>query len=58
MGVECTQLVGGVPISANVATLKERPHVVVGTLGRVFDLINRNLFGENLMPSPATAMIT
>ena len=34
--------VGGTPVSENIQTIKQkRPHIVIGTPGRVFDLIRR-----------------
>ena len=41
MGVKCLACVGGSSVRDNVEALRRGVHVVVGTPGRVFDLINR-----------------
>jgi len=41
-GVAVTAVFGGAPIRTQVAQLKEGPQVVVGTVGRVMDLMNRH----------------
>ena len=44
MGVKCLACVGGTSVRDNVEALRRGVHVVVGTPGRVFDLIN-NIIG-------------
>jgi len=39
--VDCHACVGGTAVRDDMAKLNEGPHVVVGTPGRVFDMINR-----------------
>jgi len=39
--VDCHACVGGTAVPDDIAKLGEGPHVVVGTPGRVFDMINR-----------------
>jgi translation initiation factor 4A len=41
MNVECHACVGGTNVREDMAKLQEGVHVVVGTPGRVFDMINR-----------------
>jgi len=41
-GVTVAAVFGGAPIRSQVAQLKEGPQVVVGTVGRVMDLMNRH----------------
>ena len=41
-GVGVTAVFGGAPIRTQVSQLKEGPQVVVGTVGRVMDLMNRH----------------
>jgi len=41
---ECHACIGGTAISADLKKLDQGPHVVVGTPGRVYDMINRNAF--------------
>jgi translation initiation factor 4A len=39
--VDCHACVGGTAVREDMAKLNDGPHVVVGTPGRVFDMINR-----------------
>lgn len=41
MNIECHACVGGTNIRDDMAKLQEGVHIVVGTPGRVFDMINR-----------------
>ncbi|KZV72053.1 P-loop containing nucleoside triphosphate hydrolase protein [Peniophora sp. CONT] len=41
MSVECHACVGGTNVREDVAKVKEAPHVIVGTPGRIYDMINR-----------------
>jgi translation initiation factor 4A len=41
MNIECHPCVGGTNVREDMAKLQEGSHVVVGTPGRVFDMINR-----------------
>jgi translation initiation factor 4A len=41
MNIECHACVGGTNVREDMAKLQEGVHVVVGTVGRVFDMINR-----------------
>ena len=41
MNVECYACVGGTNVREGMAKLQEGPQIVVGTPGRVFDMINR-----------------
>ncbi|KAK4686328.1 translation initiation factor 4A, partial [Tremellales sp. Uapishka_1] len=41
LNVDCHACVGGTAVREDMAKLNEGPHVVVGTPGRVFDMINR-----------------
>ena len=43
MGARCLACVGGTSIRDNIQQLERGAHVVVGTPGRVFDLINRRV---------------
>ena len=44
MSIECHACVGGTNVREDMAKLQEGVHVVVGTPGRVFDMINRRAF--------------
>ncbi len=44
MNIECHACVGGTNVREDMAKLQEGVHVVVGTPGRVFDMINRRAF--------------
>jgi len=44
MNIECHACVGGTNVREDMAKLQECVHVVVGTPGRVFDMINRRAF--------------
>ncbi|CED84524.1 dead-domain-containing protein [Phaffia rhodozyma] len=41
MSIECHACIGGVNVREDMQKLAEGPHVIVGTPGRVFDMINR-----------------
>lgn len=41
LNIDCHACVGGTAVREDMAKLAEGPHVVVGTPGRVFDMINR-----------------
>lgn len=41
MSIDCHACIGGVNVREDMAKLAEGPHVIVGTPGRVFDMINR-----------------
>lgn len=41
LNVDCHACVGGTAVREDMAKLNDGPHVVVGTPGRVFDMINR-----------------
>ena len=44
MSIKCHACVGGTNVREDVAKLQEGVHVVVGTPGRLFDMINRRVF--------------
>ena len=41
MGIKCHACIGGTNIRADQATLEQGSHVIVGTPGRVLDMIQR-----------------
>lgn len=45
-GMECHACVGGGNVREDMSRLGQGVHVVVGTPGRVFDMINRRALGE------------
>ena len=45
MDAHCHACIGGTNIKADMTKLEQGQHVVVGTPGRVFDMINRKAFG-------------
>lgn len=49
MDIECHACIGGTNVRADIAKLEHGQHVVVGTPGRVFDMINRNALGKSLL---------
>ena len=47
MGASCHACIGGTNVRNEVTKLQaEAPHIVVGTPGRVFDMLNRKFLGE------------
>ena len=46
MGISCMACIGGTNVRDDIAALKMGQQVVVGTPGRVFDMINRRALGE------------
>lgn len=52
MGASCHACIGGTNVRAEVQKLQmEAPHIIVGTPGRVFDMLNRRYLCE-CPPSP------
>jgi translation initiation factor 4A len=49
MSIECHACVGGTNVREDMAKLREGVHIVVGTPGRIFDLINRRAFRMDLI---------
>ncbi|KAI5454458.1 translation initiation factor eIF4A [Naganishia albida] len=49
MNVDCHACVGGTSIKEDIAKLAAGPQVIVGTPGRVFDMINRNFLKTDSM---------
>jgi translation initiation factor 4A len=41
--------VSGIPVKNNMEALKNRPHIVVGTPGRVYDMIRRKALRTNMV---------
>lgn len=41
VGIKCHTVVGGLSVSADVRALRQGTHVIVGTPGRIYDMINR-----------------
>lgn len=51
MGASCHACIGGTNVRAEVQKLQlEAPHIIVGTPGRVFDMLNRRYLCEFLGP--------
>lgn len=44
--IQCHACIGGTNVRADIAKLEMGQQVVVGTPGRVFDMINRNALGN------------
>jgi len=42
--VKTMALIGGTDVRSDISTLKEGVHVIVGTPGRIYDMINRDVF--------------
>lgn len=48
MGASCHACIGGTNVRAEVQKLQmEAPHIIVGTPGRVFDMLNRRYLCES-----------
>ena len=41
--------VGGVSVTENISSLRKRPHVIIGTPGRVLDMINKKYINVNTL---------
>jgi len=51
MGASCHACIGGTNVRAEVQKLQmEAPHIIVGTPGRVFDMLNRRYLCESPLP--------
>lgn len=51
MGASCHACIGGTNVRAEVQKLQmEAPHIIVGTPGRVFDMLNRRYLCEYCVP--------
>ena len=48
MDIECHACIGGTNVRADIAKLEMGQHVVVGTPGRVYDMINRSALGKGI----------
>ena len=46
MKVNCVPCIGGMSVKDDQARLEKGVHIVVGTPGRVFDVIQRRILGE------------
>ena len=46
MNVKCFACIGGTNVAVGINKLKEGQHVIVGTPGRVFDMLSRGLLGK------------
>ena len=46
MDIQCHACIGGTNVRADLAKLEMGQHIVVGTPGRVHDMINRKALGE------------
>ena len=42
LGVYCTSLIGGTSINQDIHRLRKTNHIIIGTPGRILDLVNRN----------------
>jgi translation initiation factor 4A len=49
LGISCHACVGGTNVREDMAVLEAGVHVVVGTPGRVYDMINRGAFGTTAL---------
>jgi superfamily II DNA/RNA helicase len=49
MKVNVCLSVSGIPVKTNIDSLRYRPHIVVGTPGRVFDMIKRKALRTNMI---------
>ena len=41
--------VGGISVTENISSLRKRPHVIIGTPGRVLDMINKKYINVNTL---------
>ena len=51
MDTQCHACIGGTNVRTDLAKLELGQHIVVGTPGRVHDMINRKALGEIASPS-------
>ena len=45
MSVKCHACIGGTNVQDGIRKLKEGQHIIVGTPGRVYDMLNRGILG-------------
>ena len=58
LDAQCHACIGGTNVRADIAKLEMGQHIVVGTPGRVFDMISRRaLGGYDLPPLPSLSLI-
>ena len=57
MDMQCHACIGGTNVRTDLAKLEMGQHIVVGTPGRVHDMINRNALGMQLMMGPDKPVI-
>ena len=50
MGVSCHACIGGTNVQQDIRVLEAGQHIVVGTPGRVYDMINRQALDPRLVP--------
>ena len=48
LNINCFNCIGGTKVSDDISILKKGVHIVVGTPGRVFDMINRKVLNVSL----------
>ena len=46
MSVKCHACIGGTSVQVGISKLKEGQHIIVGTPGRVYDMLNRGTLGK------------
>lgn len=51
MDAQCHACIGGTNVREDLRKLSQGVHVVVGTPGRVFDMINRRALSKSMIPS-------
>lgn len=57
MNAKCHACIGGTSVSEDIITFKEKPiHTVVGTPGRVYDMISRNYLRESSIDCILTSL--
>ncbi len=49
MNIQVCLAVSGIPVKNNIETVRQRPHVIVGTPGRIYDLLRRKAIRTNAM---------
>jgi ATP-dependent RNA helicase len=49
MNIQVCLAISGIPVKNNIDSVRQRPHIIVGTPGRIYDLLRRKAIRTNAM---------